>query len=109
MADYVLSTATKAWSVYNIFRSTGLTSSAAIAAYWEDQWDGIVSTTTEDFAGWTSTGISALVSDGFITYPSSVVTAVELDSFNKPKRLRRTEADPDVLEFLPDGEQPESI
>ncbi len=109
MADYVLSTATKAWSVYNIFRSTGLTGATPIAEYWEDQWSGITSTTTEDFAAWTATGISALVSDGFITYPGSVVTAVELDSFNKPKRLRRTEEDEDVLEFLPDGESAESI
>lgn len=109
MAAYVLSTATKAWSVYNIFRSAGLTSAATIAAYWEDQWDGIVSDTVEDFAAWTATGISSLVSGGFITYPGSVVTAVQIDSFNKPKRLRRTEADATVLEFLPDGESPESI
>lgn len=109
MTDYVLSTATKAWSVYNIFRSQGLTSSAAIASYWEEQWGGVSSTTTEDFTGWTSAGITSLVSGGFITYPGSVVTAVELDAFNKPKRLRRTDANPDVLEFLPDGANPESI
>lgn len=109
MADYVLSEATKAWSVYNIFRSTGLTDAGDIADYWEEQWSGINTTTTEDFPGWTDDGITLLVAEGFITYPGDVVTAVELDSFNKPKRLRRTEEDPEVLEFLPDGASPESI
>ncbi len=106
---YTLSATTKAWSVYNIFRSAGLTSAAAIAAYWEDQWGTTGGAQSSDYSSWTTAGISTLVSGGFITYPSSVVTAVELDTFNKPKRLRRTEEDPDVLEFLPDGASPESI
>ena len=108
-ANYVLTDASAAWSVYNIFRGAALTSSATIAAYWEAQWGAAGGAVTADYTGWTTAGIALLVSGGFITYPGSVVTAVELDTSNKPKRLRRTEEDPDVLEFLPDGASPESI
>ncbi len=107
MADYVLSTATKAWSVYNIFRDQGLTSAAAILAYWEAANAGANVQAID--AAWVTTGINSLVSGGFITYPGSVVTAVTLDDKGKPARLRRTVADPLVLEFLPPGEQAESI
>lgn len=108
-ANYTLTDASMGWSVYNIFRSTGLTDDAAIAAFWEDEWGDAGGAVTADYEGWVADGITFLVAEGFITYPGDAVTAVELDAFNKPKRLRRTEEDPDVLEFLPDGAQPESI
>ena len=109
MATFTITDATAAWTVYNIFRSEGLTAQAEIATFWEAAWETGLTVTSLDYATLTDDAFTFLEAEGFVTIAADELVAVELDASGKPARLRRTLEDEEVLEFLPPGEQAESI
>jgi hypothetical protein len=101
----VSSSATNAFSVIDLLRFRGLTTStkAALVTTWTAQTGETIDPARMD------DGTIYLVAAGLATTDGPSVTATHVDTDGKPSRVRRKPGDDFNIELLPPGASPQSI